>query len=319
MGLTPEQHEMYLKIMIFRAEKQEGYRLHLLDRWFSIRRLTCPVIIGSFSLTSVQTKQRWMVKHEVYQFEEGIYTTPTDLARAYLAIKYPRKGRSRITTKQYQNFFGKRRNAPLFAKPANLSDAVYVDVKSAYWSILQAVGWDVDYSPGAWLKVKSSVSDFPFPGIKMARNCLVSVAASASGRMTIWTGKELIAKKSGNQFCNLMLWSIVMDVLNGLATECISAGAIYCYTDGFICDTELADTIIGIIRSWGLVGEIKRKGPAHIKGAGSYRVGDYSSKPYQLSRDRTVDKIDRTVNVGWLKKRFAYFAAKAAAGYRPAQ
>src|ERR1700755_416332 len=82
-SLTPAQYEMYLKIMIRRHEKMEGYKVHLLDRWFSLRRLTVPAIIGTFSLTSPTTKQRWMLKSNTYEME-GIRVTPTDLTRAYL-------------------------------------------------------------------------------------------------------------------------------------------------------------------------------------------------------------------------------------------
>lgn len=309
MGLSPEQYEMYLKMMILRAEKNEGYRVHLLARWFSIRRLTCPAIIGTFAVTSTQTKQRWMLERESYEFE-GIRVTATDLARDYLKVKYGDQKR-RITTAQYRDFYDDRRTAPVFAKPCELPKACYVDVKSAYWSILKAVGWDVDYMPGGWLKKKSSVLDFPFPDIKMARNCLVSVAANAYGSMKIWTGEKFILKKSGNSFVNLMLWSLVMDVLHGIATECIGAGAVYCYTDGFICAESIAPQLQDIIHSWGMHSEIKYRGEAHVKGAASYRVGERKTAKYDLQRERSIRKIDETVNISFLKQRMKWFSDRS--------
>lgn len=309
-NLTDEQYEMYLQMMILRGEKMEGYRSHILDRWFSIRRLTCPTIIGTFALTSIQTRQRWMLENETYLFD-GIRCTPTDLARDYLAIKYPRKSRSRITTRQYRDFYDHRRNAPIYAQPGRIDNAVYIDIKSAYWSILKAVGWDVDYMPGGWLKVKSSVSDFPFPEIKMARNCLVSVAANTYGSMRIWTGKELIFKKSGNAYVNLALWSIVMDVLHAVAFECLSAGALYCYTDGFICPADRENDIAGIIASWGLMSDVKHRGDTHIKAAGSYAIGDFTTKRYVLNRERKIEKVIGSEQPNWLKKRFVHFANRA--------
>lgn len=306
MGLTPAQYETYLKMLILRGEKMEGYRVHLLERWFSLRRLTCPAIIGVFSLTSQQTRQRWMLKKEVIE-HEGVYLTPTDIARSYLEVKFGGK-RRRITTLQWQNFYGFRRSAPVYAHPCTIQDAVYVDIQSAYWSILSACGWDVDYMPGKWVKKKSGLLDFPFAGHKMARNCLVSVASNETGGMRIWTGKELLMKRAGNVFVNRMLWSFVMDVLNGIASECIAAGAVYAYTDGFISERSTAQTIVDIISSWGLVASIKREGEAEIKGAGSYRIGEHQTGKYRLMRERAYDKVDRAVNVAFLKPRFRHFA-----------
>lgn len=309
MGLTEPQYEMYLKMMINRGEKTDGYRVHLLDKWFSLRRLKCPAIIGTFSLTSTQTKQRWMLKNESYEFE-GIRCTPTDLARSYLQVKYGGQKR-RITSKQWQEFYNVRRSAPVFAKPQTIESAVYVDLQSAYWSILSACGWDADYMPGCWLKKKTGVLDFPFAGVKMARNCLVSVAANETGAMRVWTGQSIIVKRTGNALVNRMLWSLVMDVLNGVASECIEAGAAYCYTDGFICESSLAQTLMSIIGSWGLSGAIKHRGEAHIKGAGSYRIGEKRTVKYHLQRERAFDRVDRGVNVPFLKPRFKFFADNA--------
>lgn len=287
----------------------EGYKVHLLDRWFSLRRLTVPAIVGTFSITSPTTKQRWMLAKDSYEFE-GIRVTPTDLTRAYLEEKYGSKKR-RITTEQYRNFYDDRRNAPLYAEPCEIPEAVYIDIKSAYWSILQAVSWDVDYMPGAWVSKKSDHLDFPFSDIKMARNCLVSVAANETGAMKIWTGTDLILKKSGNAFVNRMLWSLVMDVLNGIADECIQAGAVYAYTDGFICKASLATTLTSIISSWGLVSVIKHQGMAHIRGAGSYKCGERETGKYRMSRGGAFDRVDRTVNVPFLKKRLKYYSDRS--------
>lgn len=291
-----------------RKAKSEGVKVHLLKNWFSVRRLGCSAIIGSFSWTSTSTKQRWILQSDAHNYGAG-WVTPADIARDYLETKFGGKKR-RIGTKQYKDFYGNRRNAPIWAEPCELEHAVYIDIKSAYWSITKAVGWDVDYMPNQWLRVLSDCRDFPFPEIKMARNCLVSVAADGVSQMRIWTGSELIFKRGGNALVNKMLWSLVMDVLHGVAHECIAAGAVYCYTDGFIVPHDKARDVALVLQSWGLPFGIKHEGAASIRGAGAYKIGAYKTKKWESSHTRTVHKIHANCDVAWLKKRFSKYAIR---------
>lgn len=287
----------------YRKEKNKNYRVHLLERWFPLTRLTVPAIIGTFSITSTQSKQRWMLARDAFDYGAG-WVTPTDISRDYLHSKYG-KQRRRIGTMQYQNFYGERRHAPLAAEPMHLEYAYYVDIKSAYWTILKAIGWDVDYMPNKWIRVLSDMNDFPFPDIKMARNCLVSVAADGATRLRIWTGEELSFKKAGNPLVNKMLWSIVMDVLNGVAYEAIQAGAIYSYTDGFIVSHDRLEAVQNVIRSWGFVDGIKAEGETDVQGAGAYKIGTFQTKKYGIGKPRPIYKIKEDVNTRWLKPRFS--------------
>lgn len=289
-----------------RSSKNEKYRIHLLERWFPVTRLTTPTVIGTFSLTSLASMQRWMLIRDSFNYGGGA-VTPTDISRDYLETKFG-KDKRRIGTMQYRNFYDHRRNAPLLAIPQEIDHAYYVDIRGAYWSILQAVGWNVDYMPDKWLRVLSDCSDFPFPDIKMARNCLVSIAADGSSTMRIWTGNELIFRKAGNKFVNRMLWTIVCDVLNSVAYECIEAGAAYCFTDGFIVPANRRAAVEDVIASWGLTSGIKAQGQTIIKGAGAYKVGEVVTKKYDIGKPRSIRKIAEMVNRDWLKKRFAKFA-----------
>lgn len=300
---------MYDKIEAVCSEKYSGYTVHLLDRWPPMSEIDCECIIGSMVMTSQTTKQRWMLKHNAIPFA-GTWVTSADLARSYLNVKFKDKKR-RITTIQWKDFYNTKRSMPLSAYPVKFEMGHYIDIRSAYWTILRAVGWDVDYMPQQWLSVKDdlTVNDFPFAHDKMARNCLVSLAADGSRTMRVWTGNELHFRKAGNGLVNKMLYSLVCDVLNSVADECLRHGAVYSFTDGFICADDKVGEIDQIIGSWGLSSSIKYSGECEIKGAGAYKFGTFATKKFYRQTGHGFHKVNPVYPV-WLKKRFSHFARK---------
>lgn len=306
---------MYAKMEDVAREKYSGYTVHLLDKWPPMSTFEVECIVGALVITSVSTKQRWMLKRKAVPFA-GTWVTSADLARLYLNLKFKGKKR-RITTIQWKDFYDlSRRSMPLSVYPQTYENGYYVDIRSAYWSILRAVGWDVDYMPGQWLKVKDdiTVNDFPFPQDKMARNCLVSLAADGSRMMRVWDGHMMTFRKGGNGLVNKMLYSLVSDVLNNIAYECIRAGACYSFTDGFICDHSRVNAIEEIIASWGLSSSIKFTGECEVKGVGAYKFGSFKTRKFDIQTGHSIHKIN-PVHLQWLKKRFRHFADK----YKPTQ
>lgn len=303
---------MYDKMEGVAREKWAGYTVHLLDRWPPMSDIDCECIVGSMVMTSQTTKQRWMLKRKALPFADT-WVTSADLARLYLNLKF--KGvKRRITTIQWKDFYEyNRRSMPLSAYPAKLEMGHYIDIRSAYWSILRAVGWDVDYMPGQWLKVKDdiTVNDFPFSEDKMARNCLVSLAADGSRLMRIWDGEKMTSRKGGNGLVNKMLYCFVSDVLNGIADECLRAGAIYSFTDGFIVPDNKAGEIEQIIASWGLSSSFKHSGACEVKGAGAYKFDDFRTRKFDIQTGHSIHKVNPQY-AAWLKKRFHHFARKYA-------
>lgn len=306
--LTAPQYVMLLKMIEHRKAKGE-FTTHLIDGWFPPRLMGCAAILGSFSWTSVATKQRWMLKSVAENYGAG-WVTPADIARDYLTVKYGGKKR-RMNTKQYREFYDSPRSAPIYAVPCEIENALYIDIKSAYWSILRAVGWDVDYMPNSFLSVCSDVRDFPFPDNKMARNCLVSTAAEGAAYMRMWTGEQLSWKKGGNPLVNKMLWSLVMDVLHGVAHDCVEAGACYVYTDGFILPEDKARSVSDVLKAWGLPCGIKHEGRTVILGAGAYKIGAYETKKFKtVRRGRSLIKVRKRDRGDWLRDRFSKWAAR---------
>lgn len=306
-GLNPYAAEMYVRMESVAREKYTGYTVHLIDRFPPMSDITVPCIIGSMVLTSKETQQRWMLKHDAIAFA-GTWVTSADIARLYLNEKY-KKTKRRITTLQWKDFYETYRSMPLVASPAQFENAYYIDVRSAYWTILRAVGWDVDYMPGQWLKVKDrlTVNDFPFANVKMARNCLVSLAADGSRMMKVWDGGKLSFRRGGNGLVNKMLWAFVTDCLNNVAYECAQAGAVYSFTDGFIVPESQVGEVENVIASWGLSSSIKHNGPCEIKGAGAYKFPDIATRKFTKQGVRSIHKI-HPVFPEWMKARFKHFS-----------
>jgi len=300
--------DMYGKMEAIGLEKWAGYRVHLLKRWFPISRLTCSAYIGSLSISSPETKQRWIRTHDAVSFAHTM-VSPADLARLYLQVKYGKKKR-RITTAQWQNFYKTARSMPIWAMPVYLDHAYYLDLRSAYWSILRAVGWGVDYTPGQILSIKDpiTVNDFPFPHNKMARNCLVSIAANGSRVMQFWDGSKIIYRKAGNGLVNRMLWCLVCDILNGIAWDAVGAGAVYAFTDGYIVPATRLAQVTEAIEAWGLPLAIKAEGECDISGPGAYSFsGGPTTKKYAKQRQHVLKKVN-PVAVSFLRKKIAWAA-----------
>lgn len=295
---------MYEQMEAAGLEKWKGYKVHLLKKWFPVTRLGCTAYIGSFSLSSPDTKQRWFLGGDAVPFA-NTWVSPADLARLYLTIKWGGKKR-RINTAQWQNFYKTSRSMPLWADPVYMDMAYYVDIKSAYWSILRAVGWDLQYTPGKVLSINDpiTVNDFPFDNLKMARNCLVSISSDGSKNFRFWDGEHIVIRKGGNKLVNRMLYCFVADVLNGVAFDAVRAGAVYSFTDGFIVPHHKMDAVTTAIDAWGLPWGLKQTGECEISGPGAYKFPKYITRKFNIQRPHTFHKIN-PVHVDWLRDRFS--------------
>jgi hypothetical protein len=302
---------MYGKMEAVAMEKYSGYQVHLLKKWSDapLTKIDVPCYVGSFSISSPATKQRWLLEENAIPFA-GTHVSPADLARMYIGVKYDGVKR-RICTDQWKNFYETYRQMPLSAYPVYLDEAYYVDIRSAYWSILTAVGWNVQYTPGKVVSIKDPITcyDFPFAHIKMARNCLVSIGAEKSRMIKFWDGKgKLEYRRGGNNFINRMLWCLVSDVLNGIAHDALSAGAVYAYTDGFIVPSSRTHAVVESVEAWGLPVAIKASGPCDITGPGSYSFeGGLTTKKYKKQRQHELHKIT-PVHSDWLRTRVQWAA-----------
>lgn len=257
---------------------------------------------GSFSRTIPTMRQRYILKASLIK-DPGLdfVMTPTDAARSYLDYKFPKQLRA---TRAQIEHWQPRRHQPMLAFPGQYRDMIYLDLKSAYWSILQVVGWDCEYFPSMIVR-GGDVSDFPYPKNKIARNSLVSLGLPSP--TFVYQGgsiKEMQSKKR----INLGLWSLVQDILAAIAGEMWDEGAVYVNTDGYILPASKERIAIERIAQWGLLAEVKHRGNARIYGVGVYSIGSHQTRNTAKLASGTIDI--NSVNTSVLRDEFGWLASR---------
>lgn len=293
-----------LRLMLDVRETLPTSEPRIVDDFPKLSTVKTPIYLGAFSWAACLEKWRIIPAHYVTEVDR-FKLTPADIARDYIRAKYPKK--HKINTRQYQSTVAVHRAAPLYCVPCEIENAVYLDLKSAYWSILQVIGWDVDYSPFRFLGVNSTCQDFPFWKNKLARNCIVSVGLTGWGKK--WTGEKLEFHRKSNPFVNLVLWSAVQDVLHSIAADMVDAGAVYVHTDGYIFPTDAMQNGLNVLASWGLVSHVRHVGNCRIFAVGTYEIGEHKIKTSLHRQGKPFSNIDGQYRV-WLKPKFYHFAQK---------
>ena len=290
------------EIMSRLAEKQHRQDVQVVAQMPSLYEVQDYVMLGSFSWYYQQAKKRTLLRPFAMLFPE-VVATPSDLVRSYLDIKYPKLRAMRKQIAAWNVSY----NQPLYAQPRTTERGVYVDLKSAYWSIVQVIGWDVDYFPNQWLGRGKSMEDFPYPDFKLTRNCLVT--AGLVNDRSVWNGynQTYETARMGNAHVNNGLWRLSMDVLQGIAADAIGSGAFYVHTDGYIVDTGNLDRLQEAIAAWGLQSTIKAAGHTIVHGVGSYSVGEKDTKQPK-GKPHFFDGVVNLPYHAWLRKRFKFFA-----------
>jgi len=289
-----------------RADQWETKLVYNLPRLDELNETT---ILGSYSYSLVSSRVRYLKNKDLVTVGDMV-EAPSTVARDYLNLEYKRG--PRIKSAQGQAIMDGLEAMPNYAKPDKYDHGFYIDIKSAYWSIMQIVGWNVDYWPGNWLSAGRVPDSFPFPGHKIARNCLVSAGMKGSiTRLLMPSGKLDTIKPSGN-LTNMSLPKLISDVLNCIAFDAIQMGAVYVNTDGFIVkDEKTAGRVIQLIFDWGLTPTIKMEGPGAVKSSGAYKVGENASIPYKLrGRESGVNAVRLPTYSAWLRKSFGFWAGK---------
>lgn len=278
------------------AARQERYMNVIVDQLPSLWELPGFAYLGTFSYTLPGEGVRFIARHAAIDIGFGIQT-PAEIARDYIRVKYPGRRRAR----GYQaELIWKKRSQPMYAKTGNHGDCAYVDITSAYWSILNLAGWDVDYCPNRFVKWGTPPTDFPCPTHKLARNSLVSSCLLTPSQ--VWNGYKIEVRKHRNPALNMSLWAFVQDVLTGIAIEMLDLGAKYINTDGYIVPFKKTERAMSIIREWGLNASIKASGDTYVSGVGVYRVGEKRTKHFRPHSIGTREYV-RHVEIGWLKER----------------
>lgn len=265
-----------------------------------------PAYTGAYSYTMLSSRRRLIRSSVCIPLAPGL-ETPTTIARDYLLEKYKRSpkasaGQIRACADGLAGVI-----SPAYARPAKFDHGYYIDLRASYFSILNLVGWDLDYYPGRWLVHGRPCDDFPFPDNKRSRTALVSCCISPSTppffpRGYAWPADEPLPPTIPNPLINLQLWRLVNDVLACLTYEAVARGAVYTYIDGYIApDRATADRLLELAKSWGLEGRIKHEGPGEVYGRGGYW--------FNVPKRRWPDSLDYVgikdppVHMAWLRKK----------------
>jgi hypothetical protein len=282
------------------------------------------VMMGSHSYCLIQTKRR-LVKEKMKidpVNDPSVVETPSAIARDYLRHVYQRGPRG---TKAQMIKVEGLPPVPSYAKPGKFAHGSYIDIRSAYWSIMKIIGWDLDYNPGLWISPGRPPADFPFPDHKVARNCLVSAGRMGSidpetqkpRGIPMYDPRKLPGDPyseviRGSELKNNQLPRLIHDLLNSIAAQAIEVGAVYVNNDGFIGPTpNITDRIIGVIRDWGLDYSIKGEGGGQVKASGTYEVGIAKTKQFEAVHDPiSISHVYPPDYANWLQTEFSFFAAK---------
>ena len=277
---TIEQAD-YIPAIVDRArERRETYQYEVVRRLPSSSEIEEVAILGSYSVILLESKVRYLLSSKVIRLEDHLPESPATVARDYLKLKY--KQSPRVSSEQIRQVsYGLKVN-PHYAAPRAFKDGYYIDIRSTYLTILDNVGWNLDYWPGRYLSRGTPPDDFPWRDNKAARNCLVSLCIGNTvpiyfppNRMR--EEEEFVTK---NTLQNLQLWRCIQDVLFCVAYEVRRAGAIYIQMDGYIApDYKTLENVIDVLNGWKLPFSIKYSGRGQVSGFCGYSfVGQKQNK-----------------------------------------
>lgn len=246
------------------------------------------LVVSDYTQTLLRAKKR-IISEKAAVCLAGIKDNVFSFSRDYLKLKYPDHRKRRRDT---MLLCGQKR-PPQVSIPCQIRQGAYVDLKSAWWVLTQAAGWDVDYDPIRHsIKEGTPPSDYPFYRHKMGRSSLVS--ACISTHVTQFSaGKGWRQVRINNPLMNYSLWGFVMDALHAVATLALDHGAMYVNNDGYIMPVSKAHTFIDALAAWGLPVSIKAQGQAVIWGPGRYAVGTLVSQAV-VSKLYRLDNVDRS-------------------------
>lgn len=286
--------------------RQEKYKTILRHSLPEARVLNEPYFRGTYSVTLTQTRTRFVLPRHLCVLQE-VSETPTAAARDYLVVKYkkPRRVNPKFAREIETDFA--RTAFPLYAKPRELMRGFYVDITKAFFSILQMVGWNVAYCPQRYLSAGTPPTDFPFVENAVARDMLVSAAASKFISLWMPTRPSEHARFFSRLY-NPQINLLVRDVLHACAQDAVRAGAIYVAMDGYIApDEKSALAIIDACAQWGLHARVKAEGAGRVNGIHSYTVGEkYTLRQTSAHAERSF--LKEIPYARWLKARVTAFA-----------
>lgn len=275
-----------------------------LDSW---SRLT-PVLVGSCSAILLNYSARLMDRPAVIAVD-GTHETATALARDYLHVKFGGRMDGHHIPPEIQSV--PQPFAPYYLRGPHAGLLVYLDLKSAYWTIVRRVGWRCVYRPGVYLGKEGSVADFPWPNHRLARNALVT--SCAPGARRIMKDGKLIEEPFRNPLLNYPLLRVVSDTLHAIAIDLIEKFRAICvHTDGYIFASlkDAEDARDFLMAEWGFESSVRAAGVGTVKAPGAWQIGEEKTEIFDVVRLRSdsVISLREIPYRDWLRRSFASLA-----------
>jgi hypothetical protein len=262
-------------------------------------------ILGTFKLREFTRKNaKAYVLSEFIEFElQSLYNIdypliPSDISKAVLLFLAGLENQKiNFSRETLDRLLGNKLYHPLYANPIRIQDAVYIDLSSAYYSIVKAY-FPCQYKKSSYLSIPRQVrieeEDFIS---KIAKVSTISLARQTYALLVRKQNEKTEFKhiKRKNQFLNDIV-AFVYDYLHSLARLMIEeAGAEYVHTDGYIIPFRNLERAKEILATYWIGGwKIKAQGEAIIKASGTYRFNDLSSKHFERISESPINNIYMT-------------------------
>lgn len=184
---------------------------------------------------------------------------------------------------------------PIYAEDWE-GEGVKVDVKACYYTIYSAFGLDATViygGEGKRIEVKaiglgivnrhnSQIID-GLAGEKLLRNTLYGFTRARLKMYVRWIDRWETKQANGTgTLYNPNLYQLACILTNALYGEMRRRGVRvrYWHTDGGIVDIEDKEKAVETIQDFGFTPKIEAEGHAIVRGVGSYKVGEKTTKPY---------------------------------------
>jgi len=263
--------------------------------------------IGSFKITTSEG-ERILREDAIVEKVEGVEMTISEYAKFRL-LQEIQKGKRWRWKKEQRELLEEHARIPQYALPIRMENALYVDLRSAYYGIYSRFLF-CDYLPNRYLKLPHILPDFrDLESMKAVRNSVFGLMRATKGIQYTYHGAKLVSIR--NVLYHPSLCLLTYDILNAIALEMVEkAGAVYVNTDGYIIPYEKYPIALEIALRWGFDLKIEAQGEAHVVAVGCYRVGEKISEPYRQNRikkEHYFRALNTLSDPEWLMKRIQGF------------
>jgi len=222
-------------------------------------------ILGNFALTT--SNERYMLREFVIE-HNGIRDTPSYHFNQLIEnVQFPKK-LDNISQLAY----------PYKAIPCRLPHAIYLDIRSAFYTIASVFGLENVHREGRYFYAGVTQPHKLFAESKIMRALLVAGVRQKS-TLQEWTHGEIRTRQFPNKNHAPNLSRSIFAFLHSVHSA-LSKYTVYVHTDGFIIPVWYLQRVSRWLDDRSIPYTIKGDGAAQIFGVGSYRIGEMHTKLY---------------------------------------